>query len=122
MKPLYPRRWTFSEPAEAARDLPSPPGYGFRSGNDEISSGNARIPSNDKAILEKRSWDVAMSPGKSIFMNLFMIWMMGSGSGIFSILMVGYAVLQAFTTLLRVNEGTRMSMSLCSISCSFQNV
>lgn len=34
--------------------------------------------------------------------------MMGSGSGIFSILMVGYAVMQAFTTLLRVNEAFRM--------------
>ena len=122
MKPLDPRRWTFSEPADAVRDLPQPPGYGFRSGNDEVPSGSSRIPSNDKAILEKRSWDVAMSPGKSIFMNLFMIWMMGSGSGIFSILMVGYAVLQAFTTFLRVNEGTRITMSLRSMSSSFQNV
>lgn len=34
--------------------------------------------------------------------------MMGSGSGIFSILMVGYAVMQAFSTLLRVNDAFRM--------------
>ncbi len=37
-------------------------------------------------------------------MNIFMIWMMGSGSGIFSILMVGYAVMQSFTSLFRVGD------------------
>ena len=105
IKPLDPRRWTFSEPTDAGKDLPYPPGHDPKASVDTMSTGNVRHPANDKAILEKRSWDVAMSPGKSIFMNLFMIWMMGSGSGIFSILMVGYAVLQAFTTLLRVNEG-----------------
>jgi hypothetical protein len=48
---------------------------------------------------------MALAPGKSIFMNIFMLWMMGSGSGIFSILMVGYAVMQSFNSLIRVNEG-----------------
>ena len=40
-----------------------------------------------------------------MFMNLFMIWMMGTGSGIFSILMVGYAVMNSFSSLFQVNEG-----------------
>jgi len=105
MKPLDPKRWTFAEPPNAGKDLPFPPAHGYRSHADESSSSSTRVVTNDKDILEKRSWDVALSPGKSIFMNLFMIWMMGSGSGIFSILMVGYAVLQSFTTLIRVNEG-----------------
>ena len=52
-----------------------------------------------------------MAPGKSIFMNVFMIWMMGSGSGIFSILMVGYAVMNSFSSLVRVNAGTRLTYS-----------
>lgn len=38
-------------------------------------------------------------------MNIFMLWMMGTGSGIFSILMVGYAVMQSVTSLFRVNDG-----------------
>jgi hypothetical protein len=115
VKPLDPRRWTFAEPAEASRNLPCPPEHGVKNSSGELSSGTVRSGTKDKDILEKRSWDLAMSPGKSIFMNLFMIWMMGSGSGIFSILMVGYAVLQACTTLFRVNEGTSKMISRDSI-------
>jgi len=52
----------------------------------------------------QQSWDVAITPGKSIFMNLFMLWMMGSG-GIFAFIMVGYAVMQSFSSLMRVHDG-----------------
>ena len=50
-------------------------------------------------------------------MNLFMIWMMGTGSGIFSILMVGYAVMQSFSSLFRVNDSMRpLSLRLPTLS------
>jgi len=105
ISPLNPRRWEFKEPVSNLKSVPNPPGYSFVNIRDDSSAGH-RTQVNNREILEKRSWDLAMSPGKSIFMNLFMIWMMGSGSGIFSILMVGYAVLQSFTSLVGVNEGT----------------
>jgi hypothetical protein len=37
-------------------------------------------------------------------MNLFMLWLMGSGAGIFSILLVGYAVISAVEMLFRLNS------------------
>jgi hypothetical protein len=103
-RPLDPNRWRFEEPKNSTSNLPSPPGFGFVNAKNQSVVGH-RTQSSNKQILEKRSWDMALAPGKSIFMNIFMLWMMGSGSGIFSILMVGYAVMQSFNSLIRVNEG-----------------
>ena len=56
------------------------------------------------AILESRAWDTATVPVKSMGMNLFMLWLMGSGAGIFTILLVAYAVIQAVEMLFRLNS------------------
>lgn len=34
------------------------------------------------------AWNIAISPGKSIFMNMFMMWMMGNAINIWTIFMV----------------------------------
>ena len=47
------------------------------------------------AIIESRAWETATTPVKSMGMNLFMLYMMGSGAGIFTILLVAYAIIQA---------------------------
>ena len=97
------KKWTFKAPKNAGNNLPTHAEFGLTAPN-EASSSLDQIRAHEKEILEKRAWDVCLTPGKSIFMNLFMIWMMGSGSGIFSILVVGYAVMQSFQSLFRVNN------------------
>lgn len=69
------------------------------------SSGQpGKLDDRTVAILESRAWDTATLPVKSMGMNLFMLWLMGSGAGIFTILLVAYAVIQAVEMLFRINS------------------
>ena len=65
-----------------------------------------QAPLDDRtvAILESRAWETAFVPVKSMGMNLFMLWLMGSGAGIFTILLVAYAVIQAVEMLFRLES------------------
>ena len=54
----------------------------------------------------KKSWDLALSPMKSIPMNLFMLWMSGNSVQIFSILIVGMLLQNAVKGVVGVNQGT----------------
>ena len=65
---------------------------------------SAPLDDRTRAILQSRAWDVATSPVKSVMMNLFMLWMMGTGAGIFSLLFVVYALTQSVSTLFRVHK------------------
>lgn len=53
-------------------------------------------------ILMKQVWGVAKGPGASIFMNLFMLWMMGNNLHIFSIFMIGSMLTTPIKGLLNV--------------------
>ena len=69
--------------------------------NDDV---NQVADSKTKSIMSSRAWDVATNPVKAMFMNIFMLWMMGSGAGIFSILIISYALMQAVDILFNVNK------------------
>merc|ERR1711879_241019 len=56
------------------------------------SAATASQRGNGSALLMKRAWDVAKSPIKSIFMLVIMMWMMGTGVNIFSIMLTGYGL------------------------------
>merc|ERR1712136_426646 len=66
-------------------ELPVPPGY-----LPSVASAVAEATrESDTSLLIKRSWDVALQPLKSVPMNLFMMYMVGSSISIFPIMMVG---------------------------------
>lgn len=44
----------------------------------------------DKSLLDRKAWEAVMQPLQSVFMNVFMLWMMGSNPGIFGIMMISY--------------------------------
>ena len=69
-----------------------------------VKGKSAPLDDRTVAILESRAWDTATVPVKSMGMNLFMLWLMGSGAGIFTILLVAYAVIQAVEMLFRLNS------------------
>jgi len=71
-----------------------------------LTAGTAKAVTLDDrtvGILESRAWEMATMPVKSMGMNLFMLWLMGTGAGIFTILLVAYAVIQAVEMLFRVD-------------------
>ena len=51
--------------------------------SDQGVSAKRNQQSKHLQIMEKRAWEAAIAPGKSIFMNLIMIWLSGTSTGIF---------------------------------------
>ncbi|KAF4657218.1 ER membrane protein complex subunit 4 [Perkinsus chesapeaki] len=97
---------TFPEKTSKKDSLPDPTGFKWRLQQTGEAAGQQAIQklAQQKAILEKRAWETAISPAKSIFMNLFMLWMSGSGPGLFSILIVGYATMNTVKSLAKCNQ------------------
>lgn len=57
------------------------------------------VSAEKRALVTSRAWSLSTQPAKALFMNVFMIWMMGGG-GMFGIIIVGYALITAIRTLL----------------------
>ncbi|KAJ1457421.1 hypothetical protein M885DRAFT_514955 [Pelagophyceae sp. CCMP2097] len=88
-----PRRWRYNL-AQHSKELPKPVGY--VSPDQVVESSDAAVV-NSKArsktdMMQKRAMDMALAPGKNIFMQGFMMWMSGSGINIFSIMITGSAL------------------------------
>ncbi|CAJ0849981.1 1370_t:CDS:2 [Entrophospora sp. SA101] len=73
-------------------DPPPPPGFVLSS---SISTG---FKGNLKA------WDAALSPGKNIPMNVFMLWMSGNGVQIFSVMITGMLLVQPIKALMNIDS------------------
>merc|ERR1719316_59120 len=70
----------------------------------ETENAVARKQTKRKQVAEKKSWEMAVAPGKAVFMNLFMLWMGGSTPGIFSVLIMGYVVSSTLGSLSKVGQ------------------
>ncbi|KAF4614510.1 hypothetical protein D9613_003294 [Agrocybe pediades] len=90
------------------RNLPPPPGFSKSS-----SFVDKRVPKKEKpavttesydALKEKRAWDVAIAPAKSLPMQAFMLYMSGSGVQIFSIGIVFMLLFSPFKNIAGMNE------------------
>jgi hypothetical protein len=76
-------------------------------------------------LKEKRAWDFAISPAKSLPMQAFMLYMSGGGVQIFSMSIVFMLLLTPFKNLAAINEGRSHKTSrhtLDMIPCSFRPV
>jgi Protein of unknown function (DUF1077) len=67
------------------------------------SSSITSLDQRTLSILTSRAWEHSLTPIKSLGMNLFMLWMMGD-SGIFTLLFLSYALMQAIQITLSVNS------------------
>ncbi|KAH7649646.1 hypothetical protein FG379_000906 [Cryptosporidium bovis] len=54
--------------------------------------------------INKKAWNNSLFPLKSMSMTFFMLYMNGNRAGIFSILIIGYALINSVKTLLSINE------------------
>lgn len=58
-----------------------------------------------EAMKDKRAWDLAISPAKSLPMQAFMLYMSGGGVQIFSMGIVFMLLLSPFKNLAGINNG-----------------
>jgi ER membrane protein complex subunit 4 len=57
-------------------------------------------------LKEKKAWDFAVSPAKSLPMQAFMLYMSGGGIQIFSIGIVFMLLVTPFKNVAAINSGT----------------
>ncbi|KAK9171930.1 Protein of unknown function (DUF1077) family protein [Cryptosporidium meleagridis] len=69
---------------------------------------NAEIQTNENASeacnFDKKAWSIAHLPLKTMGMTFFMLYMSGNNAGIFSILVVSYALVNAVKILIQANK------------------
>ncbi|KAI0628720.1 hypothetical protein C8Q77DRAFT_1220600 [Trametes polyzona] len=89
------------------KHLPPPPG--FAAGASSHSKGNSKAAATTTAtasyeeLKEKRAWDLAISPAKSLPMQAFMLYMSGGGVQIFSMGIVFMLLSSPFKNLASIN-------------------
>ncbi|QRV97417.1 hypothetical protein RhiJN_25436 [Ceratobasidium sp. AG-Ba] len=87
------------------RNLPKPPGFA----DVTKTSGNTPAQTKSKeesyeALKDKRAWDMAISPAKSLPMNAFMLYMSGNGVQIFSIGILVMLLLNPIKAIASINS------------------
>jgi hypothetical protein len=66
-------------------------------------------PESYNALKEKRAWDFAIAPAKSLPMQFFMLYMSGGGVQVFSMGIVFMLLFTPFKNLAVINEGAAMT-------------
>ncbi|XP_039267898.1 ER membrane protein complex subunit 4-like [Styela clava] len=88
------------------QELPSPPGYGSdrHQAKETVRGGGG----TDQALIDKKGWDVALAPIKSLPMNVFLMYMSGNTISIFPIMMVGMMFFRPVQALMGIKNTMKM--------------
>ncbi|KAJ3728556.1 endoplasmic reticulum protein [Lentinula raphanica] len=92
------------------KNLPPPPGFSKASSSSKgnLSSKAVATPSTTPEaydqLKDKRAWDLAISPAKSLPMQFFMLYMSGSGVQIFSMGIIFMLLSSPFKNIAGMNE------------------
>lgn len=85
------------------RSIAHPPGFTHSS-----SQGSGRSPkeiaASYAALKQKRAWDLAIGPAKSLPMQAFMLYMSGSGVQVFSLGIVFMLLFNPFKSIASINS------------------
>mmetsp|Transcript_43384 Transcript_43384/g.86204 ORF Transcript_43384/g.86204 Transcript_43384/m.86204 type:complete len:171 (-) Transcript_43384:123-635(-) len=110
--------------------MDDPPGYKMTM-DDGSGGGKLKSKSSNQELLEKKAWEIAITPIQSVGMNLFMLWMSGSSPGIFNVMILGYCFTSIAGQFSRVNTAfanfktvdTTLQkfayLALCSVSLAY---
>ncbi|KAG2047550.1 DUF1077-domain-containing protein [Suillus hirtellus] len=87
------------------RNLPPPPGFSSfaPSSRAPAKAPTAATSSSYASLKDKRAWDLAISPAKSLPMQAFMLYMSGGGVQIFSMGIVFMLLLSPFKNIAGMN-------------------
>jgi hypothetical protein len=84
------------------KSIPHPPG--FTQSQSRTSTKSAKdIAASYASLKQKRAWDLAISPAKSLPMQGFMLYMSGGGVQIFSMGIVAMLLFNPFKALATIN-------------------
>ncbi|KAF8300474.1 DUF1077-domain-containing protein [Clavulina sp. PMI_390] len=89
--------------------LPNPPGFASsmvakkKTSQTNPSSSASSQAASYAALKQKRAWDFAISPGKSLPMNAMMLYMSGGGVQIFSIGILAMLLLNPIKAVASIN-------------------
>ncbi|KAI0792738.1 hypothetical protein C8Q75DRAFT_751101 [Abortiporus biennis] len=89
------------------KHLPPPPGFAqvtTASSSKSTSKQSSSSTASYETLKEKRAWDFAISPAKSLPMQAFMLYMSGGGVQIFSMGIVFMLLSSPFKNLAGMNE------------------
>ncbi|KAL1660416.1 DUF1077-domain-containing protein, partial [Schizophyllum commune] len=87
------------------RNLPSPPGFSKSTSTKGPSKPAASLPlSRYDELKEKRAWDFAIAPAKSLPMQAFMLYMSGGGIQIWNLGIVFMLMLGPLQALAKINQ------------------
>lgn len=81
---------------------------GYRKDFALVADERARSDDKTKALVNKKSWDIALAPVKQLPMNLFIMWMAGNTISIFPIMMVGMMFVRPIQALLQAQQTFKM--------------
>ncbi|GJJ13540.1 hypothetical protein Clacol_007794 [Clathrus columnatus] len=84
------------------RSIAHPPGFTHTSGQSSKRS-LKEIATSYSSLKQKRAWDLAISPAKSLPMQGFMLYMSGSGVQIFSLGIVAMLLFNPFKSIANIN-------------------
>ncbi|KAJ2254297.1 hypothetical protein IW137_003296 [Coemansia sp. RSA 1287] len=102
MKKVYADLTSLLSKPRTAKALADPSGFGSSSALASGTSVSART--DDSALRTSKAWEVAIGPGKSLPMQMFMAWMSGTSVSIFSILITGMILMSPVRAILGVNQ------------------
>ncbi|KAF9533591.1 DUF1077-domain-containing protein [Crepidotus variabilis] len=104
MSPTTMEYWTL-ENTSKWKTLPPPPGFSKSLSSVKGPSKKTTVSAASyDQIKEKRAWDVALAPAKSLPMQAFMLYMSGGGVQVFSIGIVFMLLLSPFKNVAGINE------------------
>ncbi|KAI0093803.1 hypothetical protein BDY19DRAFT_919000 [Irpex rosettiformis] len=87
------------------KNLRPPPGFTQTSSKASApSKASTNATASYEAMKDKRAWDLAISPAKSLPMQAFMLYMSGGGVQIFSMGIVFMLLLSPFKNLAGINS------------------
>jgi len=103
------------------KSLPPPPGFAPTPQTNKPSKAiNTSKPANlYTALKEKRAWELAFSPAKSLPMQAFMLYMSGGGVQVFSIGIVFMLMFSPFKNVAAINTAFAQFAPSPSSSKSF---
>jgi len=86
------------------KSMAHPPG--FTHSQSRTSTKSAKdVAASYASLKQKRAWDLAISPAKSLPMQAFMLYMSGGGVQIFSMGIVAMLLFNPFKALASLNAG-----------------
>jgi len=116
------RKWVFNFYSGSSSNVPHPIGYILGNFNNAVDEKTAKKDPNEKLkLVQQSAWQVATAPGKNLFAQGFMLYMIGNSLQVVSIMFLGMAFWTPLTSITNLStafkkyEESKISLALYKI-------